>query len=66
MQRALPEHCCLLKSHGKCRRLVRRNLREEFFNLLRKQNHVFAPAHPICREALAGKVNAARILEVCP
>ena len=27
----------------------------------RKQNHVFAPAPPICRKALAGKVKAARV-----
>ena len=36
------------------------------FHFLRKQNRAFAPAHPICRKALAGKVNAARILAVCP
>ena len=36
------------------------------FYFLRKQNRAFAPAHPICRKALAGKVNAARVLAVCP
>ena len=34
---------------------------------LRKQNHAFAPAHTICREALGGKVNAPRVLKkACP
>ena len=30
---------------------------------LRKQNHAFAPAHTICREARGGKVNAPRVLK---
>ena len=63
--RVLLERCFLLEITANRSRLVRRDLRELFY-FLRKQNRVFAPAHPVCREALAGKVNAARVLAVCP
>ena len=33
---------------------------------MRKQNRNFAPAHTICCEALAGKVNAARVFYGVP
>ena len=38
----------------------------EQFYLLRKQNDAFAPAHPICRKAHAGKVKGRAYKKVCP
>ena len=40
-------------------------MREQFY-LLRKQNDAFAPAHPICRKAHAGKVKGRAYKKVCP
>ena len=61
----MPERCFLLKVTANRSRLVRRDLREIFY-LLRKQNRAFAPAHPICRKAYAGKVKGRAYKKVCP
>ena len=52
------------KTHGKSQ--PSRSARFARTKSRRKQNRAFAPAHPICRKAHAGKVKGRAYKKVCP